>query len=235
MPSRSDVESLREANKSIAVLAQRELAAFYGTLNMNRPEVARTALAAFVADLVERYGNVAATVAADWYDNLRAASGVPGRFEAQLAPVVSAERVEAKVRYAAGGLFGQNLDTLGLLNVAASKYVLEPGRLTVAQSTARDPGRPKWARVPTGGSTCAFCRLLASRGAVYWTERSAGGDMHRFHGDCDCVATPVWPGDDLPYDSEALYAEYASARDETGQASQIKPILAAMRQQSGAS
>lgn len=40
-------------------------------------------------------------------------------------------------------------------------------------NAARDPLRPKWARVPSGTETCQFCLMLASRGFAYTSEKSA--------------------------------------------------------------
>ena len=52
----------------------------------------------------------------------------------------------------------------------------------------RDEGA-MFARVPTGTETCTFCLMLASRGAVYHTRKSAGEFRH-FHRHCDCKVVP---------------------------------------------
>lgn len=36
------------------------------------------------------------------------------------------------------------------------------GRLTMQRAVANDPTKPRWARVPRGAKTCAFCLMLAS-------------------------------------------------------------------------
>ena len=48
----------------------------------------------------------------------------------------------------------------------------------------------RYARVPSGRETCAFCFMLCSRGFVYWTEEEAGGDGHKYHSNCDCIIVP---------------------------------------------
>ena len=48
--------------------------------------------------------------------------------------------------------------------------------------------------MPTGFETCTFCLMLASRGAVYHTRKSAGEFKH-FHRRCDCKIVPGF-GDD---------------------------------------
>lgn len=40
---------------------------------------------------------------------------------------------------------------------------------TMMENAARDPLKPRFARVPGGGETCKFCLMLASRGFVYHT------------------------------------------------------------------
>ncbi|TNU89036.1 hypothetical protein FIC87_12615 [Eggerthella lenta] len=59
----------------------------------------------------------------------------------------------------------------------------------VIANGARDPLKPRFARVPSGAETCPFCIMLASRGFVYWTERAAGSRGH-YHAHCDCRIVP---------------------------------------------
>ena len=46
-----------------------------------------------------------------------------------------------------------------------------------------------FARMPTGFETYTFCLMIASRGAVYHTRKSAGEWKH-FHRGCDCKVAP---------------------------------------------
>ena len=95
-------------------------------------------------------------------------------------------------------------------------------------NAGRDHAR--FARVPSGGRTCAFCAMLASRGFVYHTAETAG-DMDRYHEDCRCEIVPGFDDDTRidGYDPEALYENYANARDEAGSNPSTSDILAAMR------
>lgn len=56
---------------------------------------------------------------------------------------------------------------------------------TQFRNGARDPRRPRFARVPTGRETCMFCLMLASRGFVYLSEDAAGKLAH-YHANCGC-------------------------------------------------
>lgn len=66
---------------------------------------------------------------------------------------------------------------------------------TIISNVGRDKDRGvRFARVPTGSETCTFCIMLASRGAVYHTRKSAGEFKH-FHRHCDCKVVPGFEDD----------------------------------------
>ena len=66
---------------------------------------------------------------------------------------------------------------------------------TIIASVGRDRDKgARFARVPTGFETCTFCLMLASRGAVYHTRKSAGEFKH-FHRGCDCKVVPSFERD----------------------------------------
>lgn len=66
---------------------------------------------------------------------------------------------------------------------------------TIISNVGRDSGKGvRFARVPTGFETCTFCIMLASRGAVYHTRKSAGEFKH-FHRHCDCKVVPGFEDD----------------------------------------
>jgi hypothetical protein len=180
------------------------------------PLAVKEAMLELFPDLVATYGESAAALAADYYDELRESSGVPGRFSAVAAGTVPVEQVEASTRWGLGALFGgAGPDaSFGSLGGVLDRYVKQAGRDTVTGSARRDPRRASFARVPSGSSTCAFCMMLASRGAVYESKASAG-DMHKYHGDCDCQPVAVWSESDLPdgYDPDALYEKYLDIHD----------------------
>lgn len=187
MATRVDVQRIQAANQSIARLAIRDLEAFWSTLDLTRPEAARDALLEFVPTLTATYGEIAATVAADWYEDVRE-STVDGRFAAEMAATVERERVAARVRFGAGHLFTENpAGTLAFLAGAVEKYVLQPGRDTITLNTNRDPAAVGWHRETRPGA-CKFCRMLAGRGGVY---RRSTVDFAA-HDSCHCVAVPSW-------------------------------------------
>lgn len=193
MPSRADIELVRAQNAGIVALATEDLTAFWGSLNLDRPERARDALLAFTPVLVDQYGEVAATVAADFYDDLRLEADVRPGFRARMAAPVPAEVVVAQTRFGAQHLWTDSPDqSLAFLTTALSKYVLEPGRATVVENAIRDPQAAGWHREtrPSASYTsgCRMCRFLAGRGGVY--KRATA--TFSAHGGCHCVAVPSW-------------------------------------------
>jgi hypothetical protein len=185
-------------------------------------------------DLVAAYGDIAATVAADFFEDLRAEAEAPGRHGARLAAAPAATAVLVNVKWASSPMFqGDRTGTLGRLNQVADQMALQVGRDTIDRSVRSDPAKPKWARVPSGADTCAFCLALASRGAVYGSAASAGHG-HKWHAGCDCTPTPIWKGSPLPdgYDPDALYQSYAAARS-SADGDSFKGVLSELRKQRG--
>lgn len=135
----------------------------------------------------------AASLAADWYDDLRELAEVPGRFSAIVPEPADDERLIPLVRWGVSPLFTATPDvkrTEELLTGGVRKLIADAHRDTVTASVTADPKGVGWARYGRGG-TCSFCRLLISRGDVY------KHDTARFasHTNCSCIAGPVFDPD----------------------------------------
>ena len=229
MPSRDELDRLARAQSQLVTHARRELAGFVATLPAD-PAAAARAVEEFFPALVRAYGDAGATVAAEWFEQT-----ARGAARTTLAGAVPTEQARATARWASQALWleeGGRAKALALLSGAAQRYVRKPGRQTIRLSAERSGAR--FARV-TDGDACAFCVMLAGRGAVYSTRETAG-DLDDYHDDCGCEAIAVWSDDDLPegYDPEALYGLYLSARGATERKwPSTKDILAAMREMHG--
>ena len=70
----------------------------------------------------------------------------------------------------------------------ASFHAVNGGSETVIATVESDPRAVGWKRV-TSGATCAFCTMLAGRGAVYKSRRTAN---FRPHINCDCQPQPLY-------------------------------------------
>lgn len=138
-----------------------------------------------------------------------------------LAETVTAERlatsllvtgpVALKQAMTRGVLLGQAVRTASTTSARAGmRHALNGGRDSIIETVAKDKTALGWARA-TSGAPCAFCAMLASRGPVYKTKTSAGGEGHRYHDSCNCIPEPVyhrdaeWPPGARQY--AALWAE----------------------------
>lgn len=77
-------------------------------------------------------------------------------------------------------------------------------------------GRVAYMRVPSSNCACAFCIMMASRGAVYKTRESAGGgaDVNKYHINCRCSVVPVSVDDPFieGYSTDEYEDQYYDAR-----------------------
>lgn len=86
----------------------------------------------------------------------------------------------------------------------AARYFAERGANdTMAELGRRDGKRARFARIPTGATTCPYCCMLASRGFVYRSELSALNANHR---NCDCRIVEGFEGMTVEgYDPDEYY------------------------------
>lgn len=226
MPTDAQIAEVRAANIKITGQIETDLANFWRFLDLANPERSRNALLNYVPLLVQRYGDMASTVAADWFEELRFEAidqGFLGRiatstsksFTPKLAPVDLAA-VASDVRFIAGDLFTDTPDTaLAKIQATSTRTVLQTGRETTRLNTfARGSGARGWTRVTRPGS-CRFCRALAARGGVY-TERSVRFASHAPK--CNCVSVPVWDKSAPEVDVMA----YVASRNTAGMTDQQK-------------
>lgn len=187
------VQQYRSDLDELVRLANRDLAAMWRQIA--DAAVARDALAEILPLLTAAYGSAAATLAADWYDELRAEKAVRGRFRAIAAELPGAERTDVLARWAVEPLFSDTPDFVLARDKAAGglqRIIADAGRDTVMQSSIADPQARGWQRVASGG--CGFCSMLAARGAVYSEATVSFGA----HDHCRCAATPAFGGEPLP-------------------------------------
>ena len=197
----------------------------------------RDALLELVPALIDKYGDVSSEAAAQWYEQVRDKWFADDDYEAVVADLIGHDALTSSVRAKANMLWPQDegYDPEGYLRYlteVVDRNVKRGGRDTIIANGRRDRRNPRFARVPSGAKTCAFCSMLASRGFVYLSEQTAGA-LGQYHADCDCEIIPSW--DRSPkvegYDPKALYEDYELARRQAGDNPTTADILAAMRRQ----
>ena len=182
------VADLRLATDLNLRMAERDLAEFFGAYSGADPAEMRDALVEFYPDFVQVYGDHGAALAAEFYDDARAAARASGRFRATLAPPPSADQAIGSAKWAIGPVFDDSWDVaLQQLVGASTRLIQQQGRDTMRWNVDRDPLAVGWRRETRAGS-CPFCRMLAARGGVY-SKKSA---YFAAHDNCRCVVTPSW-------------------------------------------
>ncbi|MCB2412358.1 hypothetical protein LGT39_05785 [Demequina sp. TTPB684] len=165
--------------------AHATLRRFWLSLDLSNPEVARDALMEFMPALVNEYGNAAGVAAADFYDQLRSDVRTRREFKSIIAGADDVATTEATRRLARSLFEGDAEAMIAGLEAIADKQIKQVGRDTITRSSISDPDSSGWQR-EIRGDTCKFCRMLASRGAVYRRETADFAAHHH----CDCVAAP---------------------------------------------
>lgn len=201
-----EVAAFRQAQKDLQALAYRDLLAFWRTVDPSDAQGTAAALQAFLPTLVQDYGEVGASTAADFYDDLRDRADTRRVYTAVMGDAAPVEQIRASTRWAAGPLFGVGKNPgpeQALANVVqvTNRLVLATGRNTITQNTLRDPEARGFQRVTSSGG-CRFCRFLAARGAVY----SADSATFAAHGHCSCSAVPSWDANAEPASAEQYLA-----------------------------
>lgn len=125
------------------------------------------------------------------------------------------------------------VDTMAVnLSGASTTLVLEGGREVIRDAVLADEEAIGWARI-TDPDPCAFCAMLASRGAVYHSRATAGaaankkfvGDgMFKFHNHDACIAKPIFDQDDPALEvADDLYERWLRAtQGASGQKKMLK-------------
>jgi hypothetical protein len=237
--SLSEIDAYSEAIDSLSAVAFAQVKALLLSLDDPNPIVFRDALLATYPELLAPFTTAASQVAASWYSTLRANAGITGTFRPALAPTPPTAQLDAGVRYSLTPLFQPQQfigsDILSLLAGFTQRMIADAGRDTISRSAVRDSVRTGWARIPRV-ACCAFCALLGSRGAVYKSETTAGGEGNRYHNHCRCVVAPKFPGADNDYLAEVQQhfdGIYADAQRQFGQGKGLANATAAVRELTG--
>lgn len=240
---RDRIDRYRATQAAVLDAAVTDLEALWQQVQDLDLDAMREALTDGVGIIIDRYGTVAAGVAADWFEELTGLNGfVPDLYDP--------DTWAASTRWALGPAFrsdGALSQVLVNLVAVSGRHIANHGRRVLDESVTRSPD-VRWARVPKG-PTCEFCTVLASRGPVYGSRESAsiaGSGARaglRFHDHDDCEAVPMrgewvvdrgsergirWEGDRVAgYDHERLYAAHYKPFHEDGDL--ISQVTARMR------
>ena len=155
----------------------------------------REAAKLIMEGFVQAYDDKAAEFASQWYD-YRAEQGGARLKQAVTMTVYEPGSVDDVARYQAKKLAKEGDAAFAR---ACGEFARNDAFRSLNETIIANVGRDRdkgamFARVPTGTETCTFCLMLASRGAVYHSRKTAGEWRH-FHRGCDCKVVPSFEGD----------------------------------------
>lgn len=174
-----------------------------------------------VKDLMQTYCGAAtdasALLAAQFYDAAREYSIGDG-----MGAVADSQRVPEATDIATTGIVDDSKTAQSIIDQLTARLDYETKRAAgdcVFYNGSNDPAAPHYARIPAGSETCQFCLMLASRGFVYSSAKSAG-ELDHYHANCDCRVTPGWGSNPKVegYDPEAIYDKWQEEMTATAEA-----------------
>ena len=241
MPSPSEADQFRADLDALAALAATDVDAVWNELNASdlTDREIRASMVEAYPTIVTPYVSAASDVASVWYDDLAPDSD----YTAEPADLPSVEDLESTVWRLTRDMVEIDAEAESLAEVEVDADVAEPevddefdpilaaletesqrlvfggARDTIADNIAAEGVR--WARYASA-TACAFCRLMAIRGAVYASPERAGqvpnpddpeNPLNRFHSRCRCVVVPLREDDEWtpPGYLAAWEAEYEEA------------------------
>lgn len=244
MTTLTDVESYRLAVDDLTTAAMAELRWLLNDLGSD-PIVVRDGLLRYMPEVLEPYLTASGELAAGWYEELREAAVGKSVLARPITPATPAD-MERFARWAVSPEFGQSsASTFSLVAGGAQRLIANAGRATIANAALEDRTRVGFARIPRPGC-CAFCSMLASRGAAYTSEESARvvsgkrgkrgsrvAGTEGFHDNDRCVVAPVFASDTFDREvADAHAAIYDEAR-KSARSGSTKDVLAEMRSSFG--
>lgn len=148
----------------IGLVAERDLAALWAKASaLSSDEFRAYMLEAFPA-LVDPFAAAAADAAAVWYDETPSTTN----YIPEPGPLPLAEQLTTSAAWALGAT---GVAAIPRLEGVLSRAVFDAARDTVLHNIESEPGA-KWAR-HASSNACAFCAMMATRGAVYSSKAAA--------------------------------------------------------------
>lgn len=222
---------LRSQQRGITAALVRELRSARRLLGLSPRGTPSRAWVEALAALTDRYGRASAELAARAYEEQRAArSAVRGRFTVVPEPPPGLDEVQAVAGWATAPLRlvdgrprGTPQEAQRRAEAGAQKMVADTGRRTTLRAVRDDTEAVAWARAASLNA-CYFCKLLASRGAVYRDLRGltaadrefvGGFSEIKVHDHCHCQPIAVFRGDTFELSPQArewdaIYREFAA-------------------------
>lgn len=185
----------RAAQLALSRATVRDLLHLWPLLDIKRLDATYPGWEFAVGTLIQRNRATSAGLAAAYYKAFRALD-VGTAFTPSLAKAAPAEQIATSLRVSSVIAIKKAMErgeqlvkatekAFVLSSGEASRLVLNGGRQTILDSLHADDKAIGWQRVPSS-KACAFCWMLADRGAVYKEETAE----FAAHGHCHCQVAP---------------------------------------------
>lgn len=205
---RAALDFLTKEINGISADAKAKVARVLKELDWNDVSACRDAVVDVVNAVLDNYGLAAGQAAADFFDVSREIA-----VGEKLGAIATADRdpaaTEGAIRAFVDKVNDGDYDAFERLVLSRIDYEIKRAAgTTMMENAARDPLSPRFARVPSGGETCKFCLMLAGRGFVYHSKKTAGEFGH-YHDNCDCRIVASWDKDGVDgYDPMSYHREW---------------------------
>lgn len=215
-----------EVRRIFNVVTDAGLADLEDVARSGSPSTLRARLMAATPLILSHYTQGTAALAAEWYDELRAAALTRGTFRASPVVDLDQERIRRTVLWATQPVAddpGEGLlATITRLTPRAQEEIGRGFWDTIEGQSKRDPESVGWRR-ETRLNACGFCRMLADRGAVY-RAHTANFAAHK---SCHCVAVPVFSSQDVGPEASVMQYVASQRRRSPAQQAELREYLRA--------
>lgn len=196
MPSPAEVSNFQQLVTNLAAIAVNRVSGLLASTQES------ALLQEAYPQTVDPFIAAAGQLSAEWYQSLNPDSD----YAVETGPTLPVSVLQKNVRWAL-----TQTDVFGALTGSAERQVFTATRNTVLFNAERE--RVRFARYASANA-CPWCRVLATREAVYYTQESAVAG----HDNCHCIAVPV-RGSDVytpPEYVQQWLKDYQDARAEVG-------------------
>ena len=208
-PTYNDIIAFSSQVKAVSNEASNAFLAAARQVDFSDWASAAEQLREIIEGIVNYYGLASSELGAQWYEYCRALS-VGGTYTATVEAPNASTAIAAANREI-DKLFDGKVDSnklVMLLHDVVADQVFNQSREIVITNIMEDGGVKNggYARVPVG-DTCAFCIMLASRGFVYTSEKSATRTKlgEKYHENCNCIAVPFHESSTIPGYQDKLH------------------------------
>lgn len=193
----------------LAYLVLQDLEGAWAHLNPANLKATLPDFTLIVHALTTKYGRISGALSGRYYQGVRRAAGLPSGV-IRVANPAPLQQVRTVLGWATTDLWADpTAEPVARVKVdgAVTKLVQDVGRHTILDTVKADPAAKGWARIPEPGC-CAFCALLATRGAVYKNQQTAS---FKSHDHCRCHAEPIFTAYEPSAQVRQWQADYAQA------------------------